>query len=102
MSKTEIIPPSDILEVGVCWPWIQGHFDHLFLDLDEACSLEHGFGFGIVGYGTVCSCCSIDEVLAPANQGRVCREGVVVAAGDNIDFDVLEPAISRLEMSGKC
>lgn len=65
LRETEIIPPPNILQVRVCWPWIQRDPDNLFLYLDEPCLFQHLPCPSIVSQRPRSACCCVQEVVHP-------------------------------------
>ena len=81
-------------------PSVVGRTDDGLLDVDEAGGLQQLACAVVVSNGSIYPSCGILEVVVPLGEVAVLRERAVVAAGLEVDLNVLYPPGPGLEVAG--
>jgi hypothetical protein len=98
LGDAQVVPPADVLLVGVVGPRVVGDADDRLLDVDEAGRLQQLAGAVLVCDWARDPVGGVGEPAVPLDQHAVGRQRVVVAARLHVDFNVLDPAGAGLEV----
>ena len=92
------VPSTNLLLVSVRGPCIERCAYDLFVDVDEAGTLEHLFRIPLVSYWSCHKFCSLFQIVIPLNN-RYLSQSSIVAAWLQVDLDLLKTACSWLEVA---
>jgi hypothetical protein len=102
LGYAQVVPPANVLLMGIVGPRIVRDANDSLLDIDEACRLQVLAGPVLIGNGSRNAPCGVSQPLVPLHKLALGIEGAVIAAWLHVDFDVLQVAAAGSEVSGGC